>query len=191
MMKKSRLIPLTLAIAASLSAGAIAGSISTSTTNGETVVHWNGKEVFRGAANGPIAAKSRTVNGEEFAAVFAGDRVLWENKPGAAAAIGSAPAPKLPPIDPGKKPEQGHGIKVETNNGEAVIHYEGKDVWRGKAKGQVRSAAHTIDGEKRAAAWDEERLLWENVKGAGKELRRHKPNPGLPPLKGGGLREVA
>lgn len=59
-------------------------SINTTTVNGETTVVYNGKVVYRGATHGKITTKKKTVDGEEYAAVFDDNNVIWENIPGAA-----------------------------------------------------------------------------------------------------------
>jgi hypothetical protein len=68
-----------------------AGEISTSTTNGKTVVTWNGKEVWEGETSGPVSAMAKTVNGKEYAAAFEDKAVLWENVSGAAKEVGPSP----------------------------------------------------------------------------------------------------
>jgi hypothetical protein len=70
-----------------------AGEISTSTTNGKTVVRWNGKEVWTGETSGPVSAMAKTVNGKEYAAAFEDKDVLWENVSGAAKEVGPPPDP--------------------------------------------------------------------------------------------------
>ncbi|MBM3878081.1 MAG: hypothetical protein FJ386_15445 [Verrucomicrobia bacterium] len=57
--------------------------ISVSNRNGDVTVTWKGKVVFTGKAAGRVSAKSSNENGTEFAAAFDGDKVLWENVPGA------------------------------------------------------------------------------------------------------------
>jgi hypothetical protein len=62
----------------------LADSISTSTINSHTVITFNGNQVWEGDTKGPVRAKSVSDNGVTFAAAFEGERVLWENSPGAA-----------------------------------------------------------------------------------------------------------
>jgi broad specificity phosphatase PhoE len=59
-------------------------SISSSTVNGETVIRFQGKEVWRGKADGPVFTRSTALGGKAYGAAFAGDKVLWESEPGAA-----------------------------------------------------------------------------------------------------------
>jgi hypothetical protein len=62
-------------------------STSVRTVNGQTVVTLNGREVWTGQTRGQVGARSRLVDGETFVALFEGDKVLWENVPGAAAKV--------------------------------------------------------------------------------------------------------
>jgi hypothetical protein len=59
-------------------------SLLVTTTNGVTVVRYKGQTVFQGPTQGGVTARSKSVNGEEWAAAFDGDQVLWENIAGAA-----------------------------------------------------------------------------------------------------------
>jgi hypothetical protein len=73
------------ALAMLLSAGSVlAGSISVNNNNGKTVVVYNGQEVWSGETSGKVSAKCVTENGKEYAAARDGEKVLWENVPGAA-----------------------------------------------------------------------------------------------------------
>ena len=147
---------------------ALAGSISTTTINDETVVKWNGKQVFKGTVDGPVISKCSSVDGKEVAAIFSGDTVVWESEPGAAAAIkieAVAPAFKVPPAKEGDK-----GIKVTSVDGESVVAYKGKVVWKGKTEKGVDAKETTEDGETNAAAFDGKKVLWENVPGAAKKV---------------------
>lgn len=60
------------------------GSISTKTVNGSTVVTFQGKDISVGPTQGQVSARTTSVNGTIYAAAFDGDRVIWENLPGAA-----------------------------------------------------------------------------------------------------------
>jgi hypothetical protein len=70
-------------------------STSVKTVDGHTVVMANGKEVWAGPTRGRVVARSHTVNGASFSAVFDGDKVIWENVPGAAAQL-NQPDPAFP-----------------------------------------------------------------------------------------------
>ena len=61
--------------------------ISAQTVNGQTVVSYKGQEVFKGTTSGMVSTYSSNINGEELAAAFDGDKVLWENTSGAAAKL--------------------------------------------------------------------------------------------------------
>jgi hypothetical protein len=58
--------------------------ISVNSVNGQTVVTWNGEQVFTGPTKGLVSARTSSVNGAQYAAAFDGDAVIWENVPGAA-----------------------------------------------------------------------------------------------------------
>jgi membrane-associated protease RseP (regulator of RpoE activity) len=58
--------------------------ISSLTKNGQTTVTYKGKQVFSGPTTGAISTQSVIENDKEWAAVFDGKKVLWENVPGAA-----------------------------------------------------------------------------------------------------------
>lgn len=152
----------------------LAGSISTSTNNGETRVVWNGKEVFRGQVEGGVMSKSSTVNGKEMAAVISGDKVVWESEPGAAAAMkaaGKGPDLKMKQL---LKKNAKSQIEVKVVDGETTVRFKGKEVWKGKTDGAVRGMAQEMDGEIHAAAFEGEKVIWENVKGAGAKLKNQK-----------------
>ena len=56
-------------------------------------------------------------------------------------------------------------------NGKSTVSYQGKAVWSGKTKSQVTAKARTVDGKEYAAAYDGQKVVWENVKGAAKQLQ--------------------
>lgn len=58
--------------------------ISATTENGKTTITYNGEEVFSGTTSGAVSTKATNNNGEEYAAAYDGDKVIWENKSGAA-----------------------------------------------------------------------------------------------------------
>ena len=59
-------------------------TISIKTVNGSTVIVYQGREFSVGPTKGSLSAKSKSIQGEDFAAAFEDDRVIWENVPGAA-----------------------------------------------------------------------------------------------------------
>lgn len=66
------------------SARTAAAGISVSTANGLTTVTYKNKQVWSGKTTGRVTGLSKVVNGTEYAAAFAGGKVLWESTPGAA-----------------------------------------------------------------------------------------------------------
>jgi len=53
---------------------------------------------------------------------------------------------------------------------EGKVIYNQKEVWKGKVRTQLLSIAKSIDGVDYAAAWDGEKLIWENLEGAAEKL---------------------
>lgn len=143
---------------------AVAGSISTSSTNGETIVKWNGKEVFRDKVDGGVKSKASDADGKEMAAVVSKDgKVLWESEAGAAAALDLIELPEDLLAD-------NKGIKVQSSDGETIVTFRGKQVWKGKAKNKVAGKVKEVGGVTYAAAFDGKKVLWENVRGAAKRV---------------------
>lgn len=62
-------------------------------------------------------------------------------------------------------------ISVSTNNGQTTVTYNGKEVFSGPTKGKVTSRAASRNGKDYAAAWDDDKVIWENVKGAAEMLK--------------------
>jgi hypothetical protein len=69
--------------------GKSATGIRVEVNNGKAEVVYNGETVWSGKvkSGAPVRALASSVNGEEHAAAFAGDEVLWENHDGAADAL--------------------------------------------------------------------------------------------------------
>jgi len=61
--------------------------IEIKSTQGETSIRFEGKLVWEGTTSGHVAAKSSSINGDVHAAAFDGDKVIWENRKGAAAKV--------------------------------------------------------------------------------------------------------
>ena len=61
-----------------------AAGITIKTVNGRTVIVYQGQEFSVGPTRGKLSAKTKSADGEDYAATFEGDRVIWENVPGAA-----------------------------------------------------------------------------------------------------------
>jgi RNA polymerase sigma factor (sigma-70 family) len=58
--------------------------ITTKSVNGNTVIVYRGQEFPVGQTRGFVTTKAATIQGKDYAAAFDGDKVLWENVPGAA-----------------------------------------------------------------------------------------------------------
>ncbi len=63
------------------------------------------------------------------------------------------------------------GINVSTSNGRTTIAYQGKEVWSGKTTGKVTGKAKSVDGVDYAAAFDGDKVIWQNVAGASRHLK--------------------
>jgi hypothetical protein len=65
--------------------GVFSGSgISIKSVNGETMVVYQGKEIPIGPTKGKVFAKSKSLNGTNYAVAYDDDQMVWENVPGAA-----------------------------------------------------------------------------------------------------------
>lgn len=218
-------------------------SISSKTVNGSTVIVYQGKEISLGKTDGPVSARALSVNGTNYAAVFEGDRVIWENTPGAAQQLpsgrgipgararyeqavqrmaeqqrkfieehqgqsfgtgsggssysgggshsgggsnggistGSGPDPSagaggsfasgggnsssLPTSQ-----ATSAGVSTKIVNGSTVIVYQGRETSVGKTQGPISTKTSNIRGKTYAAAFDGDRVIWENVPGAADRL---------------------
>jgi hypothetical protein len=60
---------------------------------------------------------------------------------------------------------------VRTDNGITTIVYNGQQVFMGPTSGKVSAKAASDNGVELAAAFDDARMVWENVPGAGERLR--------------------
>ena len=58
--------------------------LSSKTENGQTIVIYNGEQVYHGPTTGKVTTRVLNENEKEWAAAWDGDKVLWENTPGAA-----------------------------------------------------------------------------------------------------------
>ena len=88
------------AVAAGLALGQSGGGLGISTQNGQATVTFNGRQVWAGPVHGAATGRSSSGNGVVYAAAYDGDRLLWENTPGAARQL-----------DPGANP--GTGLDTE------------------------------------------------------------------------------
>lgn len=58
--------------------------VNIKTINGSTVIVYHGQEFSVGPTKDNLTARTKSSGGEDFAAAFEGNRVIWENVPGAA-----------------------------------------------------------------------------------------------------------
>jgi len=155
------------------------------TSNGLTRVTWQGKEVFAGATTGPVTSHSLSTNGTHCAAVFNGDKILWESTPGAAALVKASLGPTTKP--PGLRPSfpalpgrsaplprpgvGGNSLSVTTTNGLTTVSYKGQTVFQGQTHGSVAARSKSVNGEDSAAVFDGDQVLWENAPGAAERVK--------------------
>jgi hypothetical protein len=71
----------------------------------------------------------------------------------------------------GKARTAAAGISVSTSNGKTTIVYQGKEVWTGKTTGKVTGKSKAVGDTTYAAAFDGDKVIWENVKGAGAKVK--------------------
>jgi len=179
--------------------------LNVSTVNGQSVVTLNGKQIYSGPTKGQVTSRSSNVNGVEYAAVYDGDTLLWENVSGAAQQLQSAPSAPAGLDHKGfteqhqqtvermkeeqRKFMEAHGgtnsahgiggvsqsgnasINAKTVNGSTVITYQGKQISVVPTKGKISTKAKSINGKNYAAAFDGERVIWENVPGAAQQVK--------------------
>lgn len=149
------------------------------TENGQTTVTYKDRQVFHGRTKGPVTARSANDNGVEYAAALDGDKILWENVPGAAARIKqidkAKPASAEEMLERLKKQVDAApaaDIRVTSENGQTTVTYKGQQVFNGKTQDKVSAQARNDNGVEHAAAFDGEKVLWENVPGAAKQLNQ-------------------
>lgn len=169
--------------------------VSVSTVNGQTTVLFNGQQVFAGPSRGPVTARSSNVNGVEYAAVYDGNTVIWENVPGAAQQLKSTNVRQkqatakhvVRQVKPGGSAGGGAAgggggsaggglgssasISVKSINGDTVVVYQGREIKVGQTSGRVAAKVKSVNGTEYAAAFDGDRVIWENVPGAADKLR--------------------
>ena len=158
--------------------------ISARTENGQTTIMYKGKQVFNGPATGQVSALSSNENGTEYAAAFDGDKVLWENSSDAAKHLkrkgvdANVSAQDLLnkmqkdlPAGTGAGAGADTGIKVTSENGQTKVYYKGKEVFDGKTSGKVSAKASSENGAEYAAAFDGDKVIWENASGAAGHLK--------------------
>jgi hypothetical protein len=65
----------------------------------------------------------------------------------------------------------GQALEAVTVNGATVIRYDGREVPVGRRRGLVTTQALSVQGREYAAAFEDGRVIWENVPGAAQQLR--------------------
>ncbi len=152
-------------------ATALAGQITTSLVNGEAVLTWNGTTVWQGLTTNPLRAASILDEGKEIATAFDGDKIVWESHPGAAAKIrAKSPELKASAIPP-KGPVAGRGISTRLVDGETIILWQNKEVWRGTTGGFLVCKTRALNGVEIAAVFDGEKTIWESHPGAAARVK--------------------
>jgi hypothetical protein len=149
-----------------------AGEISTSSVNGDAVVTWNGAVVWQGRTANPLRAGTVTVDGREFAAAFDGAKTVWESEAGAGAKVrDKSPEMKAAAAVPPKGPVAGRGISTRIVNGETIINWQNKEVWRGTTGGFLVCKSKALNGVEIAAAFEGEKVIWESEVGAAARVK--------------------
>lgn len=62
-------------------------------------------------------------------------------------------------------------IGTKSVNGVTIIVFKGREFPVGKTKGRISAKAATIDGKDFAAAFEDDRVVWENIPGAAERLK--------------------
>ena len=70
---------------------------------------------------------------------------------------------------------QSQTVAVSTVNGRTVVNINGKQVFEGETTGRVSAKSINFEGKQFTAVWDDERVIWENVKGAAEQIRGDAP----------------
>ena len=110
---------------------------------------------------------------EDYAAVWAGENVIWESAQGAAARLGAATAE----AEPGSTVRQltirsGQArLSTATTDGKTRVFFNDQEVFSGPDLGLITTKSRIVGEKAFAAAWDGDRLLWENVPGAAAQLK--------------------
>ena len=152
-------------------AATLAGPISTSSVNGEALVTWNGATVWQGRTTNPLRAAAVMVDGREFAAAFDGEKTLWESEPGAGVKVREKSPELRASAVPPKGPVAGRGISTRIVDGITIIHWQGREVWRGTTSGFLVCKTKALDGVELAAVFDGEKIVWESQPGVAARVR--------------------
>jgi hypothetical protein len=90
---------------------------------------------------------------------------------GSVAALGAETSKRSSASDTAPSADSSASISVKTENGQTTVTYNGKDVFTGATKGMVTAKASSENGTEYAAAFDDEKVIWENVPGAAKHVK--------------------
>lgn len=63
------------------------------------------------------------------------------------------------------------GISVRTVNGQTTVTYKGEEVFSGQTSGMVKASSSSVNGAEYAAAFDGDKVIWENVAGAAGHIK--------------------
>jgi hypothetical protein len=77
---------------------------------------------------------------------------------------------------------------VRNVNGQTTVTYKGEEVFSGQTTGAVSGRSSSVNGTEYAAAFDGDKVLWENVSGAAEQLKAG-AKIDMPELKLPGLEE--
>lgn len=72
---------------------------------------------------------------------------------------------------PGKAKAAGAGLIVSFDAGKSTVTYQGRKVFEGPTKQKAVGMVKNVNGVQYAAAFDGNRVVWENVKGASAKVR--------------------
>ena len=75
----------------------------------------------------------------------------------------------------------GSGIGTSTENGQTKVTWKGQEVWSGTTTGAVSARSASENGTEYAAAFDGDKVLWENTSGAAEHLKGASSGVGLSP----------
>ncbi|MBP7950149.1 MAG: hypothetical protein KA004_10865 [Verrucomicrobiales bacterium] len=68
-------------------------------------------------------------------------------------------------------PLRSGNVSITSKDGQATVRWNGTEVWSGSASGKVRTLSKTTDQGELAAAFDGDKVLWENEQGAAAKLQ--------------------
>ena len=141
-------------------------------TNGTAQVVYRGKKVFSGTTSGQVLARRMNANGTDYAAVWDDQKVLWQSGPGVADLLGAKPAglasgSASPPI---RFRSPAARLRTTTVGGNTAVFFNDREVFSGPTRSVVTTKSLVVGTAAYAAAWDGNKLLWENVSGAAAQL---------------------